>query len=245
MPRIELTTLISAKKEIVFDLSRSIDLHEISTKKTNEKAIKGKTSGLIELNQMVTWRAKHFGFYQNLTSIITEFDRPNFFSDEMVKGIFKSFKHQHIFRELGESTEMVDIFTYESPFGVIGKVAEKLFLQKYLTNFLKQRNETIKNFAEKDKSVEYLRLNEEKRTEFFFINNSNNNIEIHIQPISFPIDIPPKYEYKILTDEHSFDFKFETLDDFSILLNYKVGFKLFKRPIESEKWELEIDLINV
>ncbi len=66
MPKIHLQTFIKAKKELVFDLSRSIDLHLLSTKKTNEKAIAGKTSGLMELNDTVTWRAKHLGIYQNL-----------------------------------------------------------------------------------------------------------------------------------------------------------------------------------
>jgi len=39
MPKIELKTEIKAKKDIVFDLSRSIDLHKISTEHTNEDAI--------------------------------------------------------------------------------------------------------------------------------------------------------------------------------------------------------------
>ena len=73
MPKIHLQTFIKSKKEIVFDLSRSVDLHLLSTKKTNEKAIAGKISGLMELNDTVTWRAKHLGIYQNLTSKITEF----------------------------------------------------------------------------------------------------------------------------------------------------------------------------
>ena len=78
MPRIELRTEIQAKKDIVFDLSRSIDLHKTSTEQTNETAIAEKTSSLIGLNESVTWKAKHFGIYQKLTSKVTEFDRPNF-----------------------------------------------------------------------------------------------------------------------------------------------------------------------
>ena len=94
MPKIVLKTEINAKKEIVFDLSRSINLHKISTEHTDEEAIAGVTSGLIGLNEWVTWRARHFGINQNLTTKITEFEYPNFFSDEMVKGAFKSFKHE-------------------------------------------------------------------------------------------------------------------------------------------------------
>ena len=99
MPKIELKTEIKAEKEIVFDLSRSIDLHKISTEHTNEEAIAGKTSGLIGMNETVTWRAKHFGIYQKLTSKITEYNRPNNFTDEMQKGAFSEFKHEHHFEE--------------------------------------------------------------------------------------------------------------------------------------------------
>ena len=97
MPKIELITVIDAPVEKVFDFSRSIDLHMESTRQTGEYAIAGKTSGLIESGETVTWRAKHFGIWQTLTSKITEFDRPNYFVDEMVEGAFKSFRHEHYF----------------------------------------------------------------------------------------------------------------------------------------------------
>lgn len=74
MPKIELHTKIKADKKIVFNLSRSIDLHKISTEQTKEEAIHGVTSGLIGMDESVTWRAKHFGFYHKLTSKITEFE---------------------------------------------------------------------------------------------------------------------------------------------------------------------------
>lgn len=150
MPRIELTTLIKANREIVFDLSRSIDLHKISTQHTNEEAVAGKTNGLIQLGESVTWRAKHFGVYQRLTSKITEFSSPEYFVDEMVSGAFKCFRHEHKFQQ-GDSVEetiMVDVFDYESPFGLLGRLADKLFLEEYMTNLLELRNQTIKEFAE-------------------------------------------------------------------------------------------------
>jgi len=156
MPNIELQTEIKADTEIVFDLSRSIDLHKISTEQTSEKAIAGKTSGLISMSESVTWRAKHFGIYQNLTSKITNFNRPNYFTDEMQKGIFKSFKHEHIFTELNGLTQMTDIFNYKSPFGFLGKLADKLFLKKYMTELLVERNKVIKEFAESEKWKEVL-----------------------------------------------------------------------------------------
>ena len=157
MPKIHLQTFIKAKKELVFDLSRSIDLHLLSTKKTNEKAIAGKTSGLMELNDTVTWCAKHLGVYQNLTSIITALDKPNYFVDEMVKGAFKSFKHRHYFEDLNNGTLMIDIFEYRSPLGFLGKLANKLFLKKHMTSFLIERNNVIKESAESEKWKEILK----------------------------------------------------------------------------------------
>ena len=151
MPRIEIHTFINAEIEIVFDLSRSIDLHIISTQHSKEKAIAGKTSGLIELNESVTWNANHLGFNQNLTSKITKFEKPYFFEDKMVKGAFKSFKHEHHFNTEEGLTKMTDIFVYESPFGFLGKAADAIFLNKYITKLLSQRNQTIKEYAESDK----------------------------------------------------------------------------------------------
>lgn len=149
MLKIIIHTLIHADRKRVFDLARSIDLHQISAEQTKEKAIAGRTSGLIEFNETVTWRAKHFGFYQQLTVKITEFDAPNYFVDEMVQGAFKSFKHTHTFEEIPEGTIMTDVFHYQSPFGVLGRLADFLFLKKYMKRFLEKRNEVIKAYTEK------------------------------------------------------------------------------------------------
>lgn len=150
MPKIELQTFIKAEIEICFDLARSIDLHTISTSKTNEKAIDGRTQGLIESNEFVTWEATHFGIRQKLTSKITAFDRPFHFRDEQIKGIFKFIKHDHYFEQKNDGVLMKDVFVYEAPFGVIGKLVEQLVLTNYLKKFLIERNEVIKNYAETD-----------------------------------------------------------------------------------------------
>tara|TARA_R110002072_G_scaffold29139_2_gene92676 strand:+ start:237 stop:725 length:489 start_codon:yes stop_codon:yes gene_type:complete len=156
MPKIVIETFIESDKKIVFDLSRSIDLHKISTEKTNEKAIAGKTSGLIEINESVTWRARHFGIYQNLTSKITAFEYPIYFCDEMQKGVFKRFKHEHYFSDFKQGTLMKDIFDYTAPLGFLGKIADLIFLKKYMTGFLIERNEMIKKFSESGKWKEIL-----------------------------------------------------------------------------------------
>ncbi|WP_373419602.1 SRPBCC family protein [Bacillus sp. EAC] len=120
-----------------------------STSQTNERAVKGRTSGLIELGESVTWEATHFGIRQHLTSIITEFDPPNRFVDEMVSGAFKRFRHEHIFELQDDGTLITDKFDYTSPFGPIGRLADVMFLRSYMERLLLRRNEYIKCNAEK------------------------------------------------------------------------------------------------
>jgi ligand-binding SRPBCC domain-containing protein len=149
MLTIELTTTINAPIERCFDIARDIDVHVASTKHTGEQAIAGRTSGLIELGETVTWRAKHFGIWQNLTSKITDFNSPTFFADELVEGAFKSFRHEHYFTGDDKQTTMRDVFIFESPLGLLGKLANWLFLKNYMTGLLVKRNLVIKEVAEK------------------------------------------------------------------------------------------------
>lgn len=151
MPIIRLETRITAPIEVVFDLARSIDLHRITTAHTNEEAVAGKTSGLIGLGESVTWKARHFGMSHLLTSEITSYERPHAFSDEMVKGPFKSMSHKHSFWQDGNITIMNDTFEYESPFGILGRLADGFLLESYMEGLLTKRNEIIKEYAE-DKS---------------------------------------------------------------------------------------------
>ncbi len=148
MPKIELLTKINAPIETVFDLARSIDLHMESTRWTGEKAIAGKTSGLIGLGESVTWLARHFRIWQTLTSKITEYERPNYFVDEMVQGSFKSIRHEHHFSSVNGRTSMKDVFVFESPFGILGRLFNWLVLTTYMTKLLEERNRVIKEAAE-------------------------------------------------------------------------------------------------
>ncbi len=148
MPAITLITNINAPVQRCFDLSRSIDLHMLSSVKTNERAVAGRTSGLILAGESVTWEAKHFGVKQYLTVKITDMQAPAYFRDEMVKGAFRSMWHEHIFEAKGDGTEMKDVFCFESPLGIFGKVFNALILTRYMTRFLEERNEVIKNIAE-------------------------------------------------------------------------------------------------
>ncbi|MEO6734442.1 MAG: SRPBCC family protein [Ferruginibacter sp.] len=151
MEKIHLTTVINAPVERVFDLSRSISLHKISTAHTHEQAVAGVTTGLINLNETVTWQAKHLFKVRRFTSKITSMERPLQFTDEMTMGDFKSYKHHHYFKPVDNGSVMIDIVDFESPYGVAGIVANRLFLKNYLQKLLLHRNAVIKEYAETQK----------------------------------------------------------------------------------------------
>jgi len=156
VPVIDITTEIAAPIQRVFDLSRSIHLHAASTAQTGERAVAGVTSGLISLGQQVTWRARHFGVWQCLTSRITAFDPPVHFRDSLVSGAFRRFDHDHFFSSQGRGTVMRDVFDFAAPLGIAGRFAEFLFLTRYMRRLLVIRNALIKETAETDQWRRYL-----------------------------------------------------------------------------------------
>jgi ligand-binding SRPBCC domain-containing protein len=148
MPTIHLNTIIHAPIEKVFDAARSIDLHQESMQHTNEKAVAGITKGLINLNETVTWEAKHLFMKRNMTVKITAMQPHIFFKDEMLEGDFKLMQHEHHFKTIPEGTEMKDVFHFESPYGIFGKIFNQVFLTNYMKRLLTQRNVIIKQAVE-------------------------------------------------------------------------------------------------
>ena len=149
MPTIRLETIVEAPVEVCFDLSVDVDVHQRSVAVTGERAVAGVvTSGRMVLGDEVTWEARHLGKTRRLTSRITEYDRPHRFVDEMVAGAFKSFRHEHSFKAVKAGTQMIDVLQYRSPLGLLGRVADLLFLRRYMRSLLSMRNRHIKAAAE-------------------------------------------------------------------------------------------------
>lgn len=98
----------------------------------------------------VTWRARHFGVWQRLTTRITAYDRPHYFEDTMLRGAFAQMRHDHFFEEIPGGTMMRDVFEYSAPLPILGRLAERLFLTSYMRRFLLTRNEELKQLSESD-----------------------------------------------------------------------------------------------
>lgn len=148
MPTIRLETSINASPERCFDLSLNVDAHSDSVAHTHERPVAGVTSGMMKLGDTVTWEAVHFGIKQHLTSKITSYEHPSRFTDEMIKGVFQEITHIHEFLPQSDGTLMIDHFTFRAPLGILGRLAEMLFLTGYMKSLLLARNSYLKQVAE-------------------------------------------------------------------------------------------------
>lgn len=154
MALIHLETFVNASPQTVFDLSRSVDLHQASMTHHREEAIGGKQTGLMEKGDTVTWQARHLFKNRRLKVRITEMQPPVFFADEMEEGDFRMMRHEHHFNPNGDGTMMIDLFCFESPFGPVGKLFDAVFLKGYMKRLLLTRNKEIKRVAEESRRTQ-------------------------------------------------------------------------------------------
>jgi ligand-binding SRPBCC domain-containing protein len=156
MPFIHLTTFIAAPQDRVFDLSRSVDVHKTSMKRHEEKIVDGTLTGLMNVGDTVTWTAKHLFKQRRLKIKITKLQAPEYFTDEQEEGDFRIMKHEHYFKSIQNGTIMIDQLHFETPYGWLGRVINSVYLEKHMTELVKERNATIKQIAEGNLWTQYL-----------------------------------------------------------------------------------------
>lgn len=149
---------IAAPVERCFDLARSVEVHLADNVHWGAQAVAsgGVTTGLVGLGEEVVWRAKHFRVWHTLSSRIEAFDKPHYFREVMVRGPFRRMSHEHAFQSAGaDGTQMVSTFRFAAPIPVLGAMAERLFLRRYMEALLTERNTVIKRIAESEDWPQY------------------------------------------------------------------------------------------
>ena len=149
MTRIVIETKIHAPIELCFDLARDVSAHSESAAFSAERVVPpGRTEGLLELGDLVAFEGRHFGIRQRFVARITALERPHRFDDEMVHGSFKWLRHHHEFEFHGGITTMRDTLEWEPPLGVIGRIADRLFLRRHMHWFVSTKQHGLKRIAE-------------------------------------------------------------------------------------------------
>lgn len=146
---ITIDTFIAAPPELCFDLARDVEAHRRSAAFANERLVApGKLSGLLEAGDLVAFEGRHFGLKQTFVARITMVDRPHRFDDEMVKGIFRRLTHVHEFHPRDGGTLMRDVLTWDAPLGILGRIADALFLRRHMAWFVRTKQGHLKQEAE-------------------------------------------------------------------------------------------------
>jgi ligand-binding SRPBCC domain-containing protein len=133
---------------VCFDLARNIDLHAHAPGPLRHRAVGGVTRGLIGFNEEVTWEASLLGVKLHMTSKIVAFERPREFTDEMRRGPFARWRHTHRFEAAEGGTLMHDAAEFASPLGPLGRVADALALERFMTRLLVAQNRFLTDAAE-------------------------------------------------------------------------------------------------
>ena len=129
-----------------FDVSLDVDFHLESMADSGESVVGGVERGGMQLGDVVTWRARHFGVWWTMTSTITEFDRPHMFVDEQARGPVEEFRHVHRFVAVDGGTRMTDEVSFTAPLGPLGRIAERVALRSYVPKLIEIRNEELARY---------------------------------------------------------------------------------------------------
>ncbi|MFZ2492584.1 MAG: SRPBCC family protein [Thermoanaerobaculia bacterium] len=153
MGDITITTWIDAPQEVCFDLARDVAAHAESAAFSGERLVApGRLDGILETGDLVCFEGRHFGMRQRFCARITHVDRPHLFVDEMVEGIFRRLRHDHEFTPSNGGTLMTDRLVWTAPLGLLGTIADSLFLARHMTWFVRTKQSHLKTIAEQRSS---------------------------------------------------------------------------------------------
>ena len=74
---------------------------------------------------------------------ITHVKEKEFFVDEQRLGPYRMWHHEHIFKIKEDGVLMTDIITYIPPFGLLGKLANNLFIKRRINKIFDYRSQII------------------------------------------------------------------------------------------------------
>ena len=97
--------------------------------------------------QIIQYRVSVLPFVRmKWVSEIANVNEPFEFTDIQKSGPFSFWQHRHSFREVENGTEMTDELLYRVPMGVIGRLANSLFVEREVNAIFDYRNKVLRNF---------------------------------------------------------------------------------------------------
>ena len=139
MPKLECKLFVPQDLETVFEFfSDAANLQELTPSWLDFRIL----TPDIEMRPgaMIDYKLRVRGIPLRWRSEITEWDPPHRFVDNQVRGPYRRWHHQHIFKAVEGGTEVIDIVDYSAPGGFL---VEKLFVDRDIRQIFAYRHERL------------------------------------------------------------------------------------------------------
>jgi ligand-binding SRPBCC domain-containing protein len=92
---------------------------------------------------LIDYAVKILGFEHHWRTLITEYDPPDSFVDVQLKGPYKLWHHTHRFVDNHSNTTIIDEIRYIVPFGILGRLMNRIFIRRQLEFIFNYRSQVI------------------------------------------------------------------------------------------------------
>lgn len=101
----------------------------------------------MKAGSLIDYTVRVLGMSLRWTTLITDYDPPHQFVDVQLKGPYSFWHHTHQFEKADGGTQMTDTVRYAMPFGILGRVAHRLFVTRQLQRIFRYRSEVLEAFV--------------------------------------------------------------------------------------------------
>jgi ligand-binding SRPBCC domain-containing protein len=136
---------IQAPLDVIWDfISDPKNLQKITPEYMNFRIESKNLSTEMHPGMIIKYKVNPLPFFStNWLTEITHVVPNKFFVDEQRMGPYKLWHHQHHIEPSEKGTLMTDIVSYIPPFGVLGDLANAIFIQKQLLSIFEYRKKAM------------------------------------------------------------------------------------------------------
>ena len=135
--------IVSGDIETVFEFFKDPKNLETITPPWLKFEVVSSTTERVQAGTEIQYRLWWQIFPMKWRSRISEFVDGELFADEMLRGPYKRWYHRHLFAQLEDGVEVVDIVEYTLPFGVLGRLVHGAVIRRQLEAIFDYRATTI------------------------------------------------------------------------------------------------------
>ncbi|MEM9837470.1 MAG: SRPBCC family protein [Bacteroidota bacterium] len=147
--RLEFTTTVPRSLEATWDFfSRPENLEKLTPKDVSFEFLTPLKGVVMYPGIAIQYRVSPFpGFTTDWITEITQIKEYEYFIDDQRVGPFALWHHQHHFRAIDDqTTEMKDILHYQAPLGILGTIADKIFVHRQVQQIFSYREEAMRAY---------------------------------------------------------------------------------------------------